>query len=67
MKKALTSIEIKVGERLYQLLVEVDSPLGELHDVLFQMKAHILDLMKQADAPPAPVETPPVVVETPQG
>ena len=64
MKKTLTSIEIKIGERLYQLLVQSDAPLGELHDVLFQMKAHVLDLMKQADAP---VESPPVVVETPQG
>jgi len=64
MKKTLTSIEIKVGERLYQLLVEPTAPLGELHDVLYQMKAHVLELMKQADAP---VETPPVVVETPQG
>ena len=51
MKKNLTSIEIKVGERLYQLLVEPTAPLGELHDVLFQMKTHVLDLMKQADQP----------------
>jgi hypothetical protein len=51
MKKTLTSIEIKVGERLYQMLVQSDAPLGELHDVLFQMKAHVLELMKQADAP----------------
>ena len=64
MKKTLTSIEIKIGERLYQMLVQSDAPLGELHDVLYQMKAHVLDLMKQADAP---VESPPVVVETPQG
>ena len=64
MKKTLTSIEIKVGERLYQMLVQPDAPLGELHDVLYQLKAHVLELMKQADAPP---EAPPVVVETPQG
>lgn len=51
MKKTLTSIEIKVGERLYQMLVQSDAPLGELHDVLFQMKAYVLDLMNKADAP----------------
>lgn len=56
MKKTLTSIEIKVGERLYQMLVQSDAPLGELHDVLFQMKAHVLQLMNQADAPPAEIE-----------
>lgn len=67
MKKLLTSIEIKVGERLYQMLVQQDAPLGELHDVLYQMKAHVLELMQKADAPPATVESPPVVVETPQG
>jgi len=55
MKKTLTSIEIKVGERLYQMLVQSDAPLGELHDVLFQMKAHVLELMQKADAR-APVE-----------
>ena len=49
------------------MLVQQDAPLGELHDVLYQMKAHVLELMQKADAPPAPVESPPVVVETPQG
>jgi hypothetical protein len=65
MKRTLTSIEITVGERLYQLLVQADSPLGELHDVLFQMKAHVIDLIKQADQP---VEVPKAdVVATPEG
>jgi len=32
--------EVKIGERSYQLLCAWDSPLGEIHDALMQMKGH---------------------------
>lgn len=33
---------IKKGERCYQFICEGDSPLGEIHDVLHEMKQHIV-------------------------
>lgn len=38
-------LEVKAGERLYQLELAPDSPLGEVHDVLCQMKFYILERM----------------------
>ena len=45
MIKNLTALEVKIGERIYKLLCEADSPLGEVHDVLMQMKAHVIKVM----------------------
>ncbi|HEY3527464.1 MAG TPA: hypothetical protein VGK47_14810 [Nitrososphaeraceae archaeon] len=41
--------EIKKDERNYQLLMNCDSPLGEIHDVLSEMKSVIVQKMIEAD------------------
>ena len=45
MIKQRTVLEIKIGERLYELFCQGDSPLGELHDALMQMKGYVVDRM----------------------
>ena len=38
-----TVLEVKIGERSYVMECYNDSPLGEVHDALTQMKAYIVD------------------------
>lgn len=38
-----THLTIKKGERIYEFFCEGDSPLGELHDVLHEMKQHVVE------------------------
>ncbi len=38
-----TYLEVKVGERNYSFECYSDSPLGEVHDALSQMKAYVVD------------------------
>jgi len=47
MKKDIVSLQVKKNERLYQLLIESGSSLGELYDVIVQMKNYVHDLMKE--------------------
>ncbi len=47
MIKNKTVIEKKIGDRIYLLLCDPDSPLGELHDALAEMKAHVIEIMNQ--------------------
>jgi len=42
MLRQLSRLEVKVGERIYQLSCEPDSPLGEIHDALLQMKGYVV-------------------------
>ncbi len=48
MLKNVTKLEVKIGERLYHFLCEVDSPIGEVHDVLSSMKAFVIQRMQEA-------------------
>lgn len=48
MFKQITAGEVKIRERVYKLLCDSDSPLGELHDALMEMKGHCVDRMIQA-------------------
>lgn len=48
MFKQITIAEIKVGERVYSLLCDSQSPLGELHDVLMKMKGEVVEKMISA-------------------
>ena len=48
MFKSMTIGAVKIGDRMYQLLCAPDSPLGELHDALMQMKGHCVDKMIEA-------------------
>lgn len=45
MFKQITVGEVKVGDRVYRVLCDSQSPLGELHDALMQMKGHCVDMM----------------------
>lgn len=56
MLKQITALEVKLGERLYQLVCEADSPIGEVHDVLQQMKSYIVERINQAHADSLPKE-----------
>lgn len=48
MIRNISKIEIAVGERIYHFLCEVDSPIGEIHDVLMQMKGLVVQKMNEA-------------------
>lgn len=41
--KSKTILQVKVGERTYEMECYSDSPLGEVHDALSQMKAYVVD------------------------
>jgi hypothetical protein len=45
MIKQKTVLEVVIGERSYELYCRADSPLGELHDALMQMKGYCVDRM----------------------
>lgn len=49
MIKNKTILYHKIGERNYNLEVEPDSPLGELHDVLTAMRNFVIEKMKEVD------------------
>lgn len=42
-----SQLEIKKGERLYHLICDPLSPLGELHDVLIEMRNHVIEIMSE--------------------
>lgn len=53
MIKTKTVLEIQKGDKVYQLLCDPDAPLGELHDVLHAMKAHVVGLISGISVTPA--------------
>lgn len=42
-------LEVKVGERSYSMECYHDSPLGEIHDALSQMKGFVIQKMMEAE------------------
>jgi hypothetical protein len=42
-------LTIKKGERVYSLNIGVDSPLGEIYDVLSEMRGDIFNRIKQVE------------------
>lgn len=56
MIKNKTMIEVKIGDRIYQLFCDTDSPLGELHDALAGMKAHVVKLITDHEKNEQPKE-----------
>lgn len=46
MIKTKSVIEIKIGDRSYSMECNADSPLGEVHDALIQMKSVVIGLMR---------------------
>lgn len=47
MIKQKTVIEVVKDERVYQLSVAPESPLGEVYDVLNQMRNYIIERIEQ--------------------
>lgn len=45
MIKQKTIIEVKKGDRVYELYCPSETALGELHDVLMQMKGYCVERM----------------------
>ncbi len=41
MHKNISVLEIKKGERIYQLLLDQQSPLGEVFDALCEMRGYV--------------------------
>lgn len=56
MLKQLTALEVKIEDRIYQLVCDPNSPLGEVHDVLSKMKAHVIDKIKSVQESEKPNE-----------
>lgn len=58
MLKNLAALEVKIGERFYRMMCEVDSPIGEVHDALCQMRNHVVQKIIDARnaEQPAPEE-----------
>jgi len=56
MIKTQAILEIKRGERVYQLHLPADCPLGEVHDVVHEMKMHVVQMI--ADRAKAEVKEP---------
>ena len=49
MIKNKTVLEVKVNDRSYSFDCSPDSPMGEIFDVLSQMKAYVIEKMKETD------------------
>jgi hypothetical protein len=59
MIKNTNVIEVVKEDRIYSLLLPIQASLGELHDVLFQMRSFVIDRINEAikaDEPKAPEE-----------
>ena len=59
MLKQSAQLEVKIGDRVYQLNLPNEAPLGEVHDALFQMRSYVIERINEAqkkDAPKDPVE-----------
>ncbi len=57
MFNQIGKLEVTMGERKYQLLCEVDSPIGEVHDALSQMKIYVINKMKEVENMKNQIET----------
>ena len=49
MIKNITTLEHKIGERVYSFACSPDSPLGELHDALHAMRNFVIGKMQEVD------------------
>jgi hypothetical protein len=47
MIKQKTFLEVVRGTKTYQLICECDSQLGELHDVLSEMKGYVIQRINE--------------------
>ena len=62
MLKQASILEIVKDDRVYTMVLPNNAPLGELHDVLFQMRSFVVEKINEAvnaDKPKEIVENPP--------
>ena len=65
MIKQISRLEHKIGDRVYHLLVESDSPLSEVKECLFQFLAYCAKIEDAAKAQQEQKEEKPIVEEVP--
>ena len=56
MLKSIAILEFKKNERVYQLHLPPESPLGEVHDVLMEARQFVIDRINEAVKPAKPAE-----------
>jgi hypothetical protein len=56
MLKQKSVLEIKIGERTYLFHCESDSPLGEVHDAICQMRAFVVQKIVDQQKVDSPVQ-----------
>ena len=58
MLKQAAMLEVKINDRVYQLHLPADAPLGEVHDALFQLRSYVVERINEAVKKDAPKEEP---------
>lgn len=56
MLKTQTILEVKIGERIYTLHLDPQSPLGEAYDAVTQMRGYIIDKIVEENEKSKPKE-----------
>jgi len=49
MIKNKTFLEVKKGDRNYQFICEVESPVGEVYDALSEMRGYTIDIINKSN------------------
>lgn len=44
-----TILEVKTGEHTYQFVCSPDSPIGEVYDALSNMRAYVIQKIKESE------------------
>lgn len=60
MIKNKSTLEMKIGEKIYQLLVDADSPIEDVHSALVQMRYFVQGLFPKPEAKPEEPKAPEV-------
>lgn len=47
MIKQKTVLEVKIGERIYEMCMSPDSPLGEIYDALSQIRLFVVNKINE--------------------
>jgi len=56
MLKLANIFEVVRGDKVYTLTLPSNAPLGELHDVLFQLRSFVVDKINESIAADKPKE-----------
>ena len=56
MLKQSLQLEVIKEDRIYQLNLPANGPLGEIHDVIYQMRSYVIDRINDAQKADQPKE-----------